>query len=251
MKTKCFITGAITLTSFAIASVFYSCTKEDAQSNVANQEEFSKLIEVFDDCGNNSIVLKVSSDDKSIVDMYSADNFQLLINPFEDEAETPEDDAELDDENDEIDNFSKNDAIKVCIGVIETRFVEEVESYSLEKFQPEEYNDLRASWSNDYYFNPYYLGIKVKRSSINRRVYLSTRYAYKNYKTADSDIENNWIQGRLNDELIKNKKTLSDEACGFYYIGGIVRCKKHEQGKYSVTFYQPDPNSCERIEYMK
>lgn len=232
MEIKSYIkTGLFAVAAMASATIYYSCSKEDAQQ--PQTSEFSKTIEVFDDCGLNSVVLKLTSDDQSVVDMYSADNFQLIINPVP--YEEPETDAEVDDEEDDNEIYSDDDAVSVSISIMEKNFVEEVQDYELERTQPDGFKNLRASWSKEY-FPSRERGIEVTRTSINRRVYLTTKYG-TGEKYTKSAIDS-WTCGKWVDKLIKNKKSLKDIACDNYtFIAGIVRCKKQDRGKYNIHFY--------------
>ena len=222
----------------AMATALISCSDEDAQKQ-PQSTEFSKTIEVFDDCGLNSIVLKLTSDDQSVVDMYSAENFQLIINPAP--YDEPETDADVEDEEDADDIYSDDDAISVSISVMEKNFVEDVQDYELERTQPEGFKNLRAKWTKEY-FPSSERGIKVTRNSINRRVYLTTKFGYAGQGTSNEEINNKWVYGHKVDVLIKNNAYDWDEACGYYYIAGIIRCKKQDRGKYSIQFYNPGPS---------
>ncbi len=224
------------MAAMASATIYYSCSKEDAQQ--PQTEEFSKTIEVFDDCGLNSVVLKLTSDDKSVVDMYSADNFQLIINPAP--YDEPETDADVDDEedDDEIDDFSDSDAIKIGMCVVEENFVEEVTSYDIEKTQPNAYHGLRAKWSKDYIFSETKRGVVVTRTSINRRIYVTTKRG--NTGTSSYDIEYSWETGKQ-ERLLSNGDSQSDYTCDHRYIGAIIRAKKHHN-KYTCGFFTPSCN---------
>ncbi len=234
MKTKSYIkTGLFAVAAMASATIYYSCSKEDAQQ--PQTEEFSKTIEVFDDCGLNSVVLKLTSDDKSVVDMYSADNFQLIINPVP--YDEPETDAEVEEDDNDEGTYSDGDVVKIGMCVLEENFVEEVTSYDIEKTQPDAYKDLRAKWTKDYIFSTKG-GVAVTRTSINRRVYLTTKSGNKNSGTSNSDIEYGWYDGEYNGKLLSNKQTGKDWTCNRYYIGAIIKAKKHE-GKYTYSFFVP------------
>ncbi|MBR2195169.1 MAG: hypothetical protein IKP62_07755 [Salinivirgaceae bacterium] len=243
MKTKSYVkTGLFAVAAIASATIYYSCSKEDAQQ--PQTSEFSKTIEVFDDCGLNSVVLKLTSDDQSVVDMYSADNFQLIINPVP--YDEPETDAEVDDEEDDDEIYSDDDAVSVSIGVIEERFVEDVQGYELERYQPEGFKNMRAKWSSECFHSRNHC-IKVTRQSINRRVYLTTKYGFYGYGESDDAIISTWKDGNVIDALIKNNKSITDTICDCYFVAGVVRCKKHERGKYSVYFSNAGSNCKTRM----
>lgn len=227
----------------AMATALISCSDEDAQKQ-PQPTEFSKTIEVFDDCGLNSIVLKLTSDDQSVVDMYSAENFQLIINPVP--YDEPETDAEVDDEEDDDEIYSDDDAVSVSIGVIEERFVEDVQGYELERYQPEGFKNMRAKWSSECFHSRNHC-IKVTRQSINRRVYLTTKYGFYGYGESDDAIISTWKDGNVIDALIKNNKSITDTICDCYFVAGVVRCKKHERGKYSVYFSNAGSNCKTRM----
>ncbi len=235
MKQKSLIISLLFLLATVFTSlIFYSCTKESPQTNQLNQEYF-KDFEVFDESGKNSIILKVSSDDESIVSMYSTNNFQLVINPEPFLSEVTEEVEE------ELDNYSDEDAISITMGVIEERFADNVIEYEIVKTQPHEFNDLRASWTKEHYYSPRD-GIKIRRTSWFRRVYVWTKYCNTNCGTGDSDIENGWNSSNYNDYKLSNNEEITDEVCGSTYIGAVVRAKKHS-GKYSHSFYVPTCNN--------
>ncbi|MGI6478319.1 MAG: hypothetical protein ACOX0M_02630 [Salinivirgaceae bacterium] len=236
---KNIISNILFITVVSIALLFNSCSEKESTNPNQLDQKYSKNIEIFDKSGKNSIILKVSSDEESIVSFYSADNFELLINPEPFVAEETTEDTE-DDSDDDFDNYSDKDAISITMGVIEERFSDNVVEYEIVKTYPIEIQDMRASFTKEHYYSTRD-GVRIKRTSWNRRVYVWTKYCNANCGTGDADIEYGWISANYNDYKLNNNEEISDEVCGSTYMGIVVRAKKHS-GKYSHNFYVPSCN---------
>ena len=138
---KNIISNILFITVVSIALLFNSCSEKESTNPNQLDQKYSKNIEIFDKSGKNSIILKVSSDEESIVSFYSADNFELLINPEPFVAEETTEDTE-DDSDDDFDNYSDKDAISITMGVIEERFSDNVVEYEIVKTYPIEIQDM-------------------------------------------------------------------------------------------------------------
>jgi len=117
----------ITITSILI----YSCEKENTdlkeQMEVKDEKTNNKIITVYDSLRLNSIVLKVTCDDPSLLSCFSEETYELIINPRLD-IEGIEDE-----EMDEAyykETFENNEPYAIT-EVIEKNFQDNVTAYSI------------------------------------------------------------------------------------------------------------------------
>lgn len=215
MTQKCFYKSMFAIAAMATAVI--SCSKEDAQQPINNIDaefgKFTKELTIFDKEKNNSAVLLVGSDDESVLNMWTADNFtlipikegQTLADVFESNApETIDENAEVI-ENDEDDNVAAS---------ISTKFVRKnlqdgVKNVALQTNDPYG-NDMRG-WKYATHYSDYYgepdsenkgiVTCNVYGHNAIHRGYFSIsilKYSYSNWSTVDGE----WTR-------IKNKQTVS------------------------------------------
>ncbi|WP_445722149.1 hypothetical protein [Flavobacterium sp.] len=135
--------GAIASLIFAMVAM-YSCTSDNTNDNSENESlAFEKQLIVTDESGDNSITLKVSSDNETSLINYTIDNYELVINP-EIPEETNSEEFQLDFEDSEpieyqYDTNQIHPAVKIA--VVSVDFKDPVHSYSLVSNVSPEVND--------------------------------------------------------------------------------------------------------------
>lgn len=230
---------------FAVVSTlfFNSCSdNEDIEYGTYNNE-FSKDIEVFDDTNKNSVILKISSPDQSIVERYKKENFSLVLNPTNEEI-IDECVDEVFDESIEDEIINQKNSFFVSIGVISKNFTYEVEEFEIIETEPD-FSDLRASWKEKAYYSQQD-GVYCKRTSWNRRVYMTTKYcpSGESCTTDQESIINGWYNGNYINQYVKNGEKIKDHVCDSKFMGVVVKCKKIDDDKYTAGFWNPTANDC-------
>lgn len=128
-----------------------SCEKETSIPPATSKSEvdenfgkFTKEITVYDETGENSAVLKLGSNDQSILDLWTAENFLLLSKVIE---PTINDSIENTDEMSSDETFDVNSTrdIRVNIMMIARNFKDDVKSMALKLIMPDG-DDLRLDW---------------------------------------------------------------------------------------------------------
>jgi hypothetical protein len=126
--------------TFISVVIIYSCSKSDFSNNTT--EELSSIPKplsnekqffVTDKSGNNSITIRVSSDDESLLADRTSDNYELIINPDVPE-ETKMEEVSLDDEDISLIDFNKIVEVKritVQTDIISVNFKDDVKNYAL------------------------------------------------------------------------------------------------------------------------
>lgn len=119
--------------------ITYSCTKTDIETienkllSVIKPLTFEKEYIVTDKSGNNSITIRVSSDDESLLADRTSDYYELIINPDVSE-ETKMEEVSLDDEDFSLIDFNKIVEVKriaVQTDIISVSFKDKVNNYAL------------------------------------------------------------------------------------------------------------------------
>lgn len=225
-----------TLLFFAISAtlILSSCSKEDEQglNNTDNQTTFSKEITLQDESGENSIVMRVSSDDPSLVENYSKDNFKITAVPFG--KTTAEVLNTIYDTNDEASSEDlENDADVSTVNAPEVNF--ETISKNLKDgiknvaitFSHPESNDDRASWK--IYTHTSDINIDhvafITRHSVTRRVYVGLEYKATS-ASSWSSIISAW-------DKLKNKEVINEYKSTCYQFKMRVKTKKSSAYTYS------------------
>ena len=215
---------AATILFAAVAVTFTSCEKEDAKEET---KTYSKLLEIYDETGENSITLQVSSNDQSITEMYSEESFELRLKPQE---STTTIQGELEDEGDE--RFSSEDGISIMIDVLDEHLSPEITEYTIIRKPSNAFSELRAKTTE--FYSSTYDRVDVTRSAWYYTVWINTYYCNGSCSSTNvSDYE----PISLNIEL-KNKTTKGDERCDSNRIGVGVKCSYHNS-QYSITFSNP------------
>lgn len=223
---------------FALFAINTACN--DDNEVLKSENYFSTEFEIFDETGQNSVVLSLSSNDKSVIDLYSADNFDLVLNPQKDEyVVTEEDQSTL-----FADKF-KGEALKIAFGVIQENFVEECDNYDIVETQPD-LSGLRASFSEKAFWTDKD-GVRCKRNNMFRRVYITTKYCKNDCNSPNlDDINENWATGFYGNEKIKNKQEYRDWVCGSRYMAVVVRSKDHSPSTYAYGSFTPQQDICNK-----
>lgn len=166
MKNKSLVFNTLFVSVVAFATLFFnSCSKEesDQPQQVNIDEEFGKYtkeVTVYDENKENSAVLLVGSDDESILNMWTSENFTLL--PIK-EGESIEDALGLEfseEAGDELDeSLSKLDDSEDVAAKISTRFLSKnlqngVTGVLLLSTDP--YDDDMRGWKYDTHYSEYY-----------------------------------------------------------------------------------------------
>ncbi len=124
---------------FIAMMITYSCTKDVVKNSVNESisapepQVFEKQLVIYDASGNNSITLRVSSDDETLLAGYVAENYELLINSVIPE-ESSVDALKYEEEDDEdLFEIQGIELIKpvIHIDVIAINFKDKVNNYSL------------------------------------------------------------------------------------------------------------------------
>lgn len=218
MTQKCFYKSMFAIAAMATAVI--SCSKEDAQQPINNIDaefgKFTKELTIFDEEKNNSAVLLVGSDDESVLNMWTADNFTLIpIKEGQSLADVFESNApETIDENAEVIEYDEDDNVAASIS---TKFVRKnlqdgVKNVALQTNDPYG-NDMRG-WKYATHYSDYLgqsngmnQGIVTcnvyGRNAIHRGYYGISylKYSYSNWST----LVGEWTR-------IKNKETVSKSA---------------------------------------
>jgi hypothetical protein len=197
---------------------------------------YSTELTVFDESGENSVILSISTNDASVINLYSATNFELLINPDEHISGNANSGTGI-----ETGKFNGTPLV-VKMGVIQENFTSHVERFEIIETEPD-FSDLRASFTEKIYWTERD-GIYCKRDSWNRRVYITTKYCTSGCNPILDDIKGEWANGYYGDEYLKNNEKKEDIECGSAYLALIVRCKIHGDGKYSWGGFIPEADQC-------
>ena len=140
----------------AMATALISCSDEDAQqplNNVGDEfAKFTKELTVFDAEKNNSAVLLVGSDDESVLNMWTADNFTLIPikegQTLADVFESNVSEESLDEENEVEDgDEDENVAARIITKFISKNLQEGVKNVALQITDP--YDESMRGWKYD------------------------------------------------------------------------------------------------------
>lgn len=217
MTQKCFYKSMFAIAAMATAVI--SCSKEDAQQPINNIDaefgKFTKELTIFDEEKNNSAVLLVGSDDESVLNMWTADNFTLipikegqsLADVFESNApETIDENAEVI-ENDEDDNV----AASISTKFVSKKLQEGVKNVALQITDP--YDESMRGWKYQSHFSDCFgkedsenkglVTCIVEGHNVFHKGYFGIsylKYSYSNWSTLVSE----WTRIRNNETVIKS-----------------------------------------------
>jgi len=125
-------------------AIIYSCSKEENMTNnnehqtVPEARASKKQFIVFDKYGNNSVTLRVSADDATLLAGYNAESYELIINP-EMPEETKNDELPTVIEDAEFVDFSDSIEVKrvtIQMDIINVSFKDKVDNYALVSLAP-------------------------------------------------------------------------------------------------------------------
>lgn len=120
---------ALTLTTV----VFYSCSRvEDESSNaIQPHQDNNKQLVVFDESGNNSVTLRLSSEDKTLIANHKAEDYKLVINPEVKKDRENTTKSAIEDTFEDFDNGIAPLITTIQMEVIKTNFSDKVSNYAL------------------------------------------------------------------------------------------------------------------------
>ena len=198
--------------SLIIATFFVSCSKDE--DNILQEESpilFSKEIEVFDINNECSAVMKISSEDASLLEFYTEKNFEIIpvkeSQTFEEAVDAyyaanpiSEEDSVAEEEDDEI-IIGDSDAPTVNIEKVSENLVEGVKYLAITSIAPDfgdargwhvstywdftgaDYCDIkRKSWAHRVYYGLFYQEVKFNtRTLVSPYVKLTNNKLYTHY----------------------------------------------------------------------
>lgn len=140
LKKRTFLIISSLVFTFIPVVIIYSCSKSDFSNNTTEELlsipkplSYEKQFIVTDKSGNNSIIVRVSSDDEALLADRTSDNYELIINPDVPE-ETKMEEVSLDDEDISLIDFNKIVEVKritVQTDIISVNFKDDVKNYAL------------------------------------------------------------------------------------------------------------------------
>lgn len=136
-KKAIYLFGSIAMIVVVLA-ITYGCSKEDVVSKnepqtVPEARASEKQFTVFDKSGNNSVTLRISSDDATLLAGHIAESYELIINPeVPDETLFNELTIAIDDpEYTELKSSIEVKSISIQVDIINVNFNENVNNYAL------------------------------------------------------------------------------------------------------------------------
>lgn len=238
MEKKGSIFGGLILVAFVATALFSSCTREEANPSKPQatnyKQEYSKRIQLFDKSGQNAVIIRVSSEDQSLVEQYSSKNFEVVpIRKGQSLNEAVqayygtrnEDQESLEEASEE----AYVDAANISFEIISMELSEEHINIGLTFIHPED-NSLRASWKYYTHYSAAGQGLEqtasIERHSFWRRVYFGMYY--KAYSWSGwSTIISPWRKLSNNDSYSANRNPS-------YQFK--VRVKTKKSSAYTVSF---------------
>lgn len=223
--------------SLIIATFFVSCSKDD--DNILQDESpilFSKEIEVFDLNNECSAVMKISSEDASLLDFYTEKNFEIIPvkegQTFDEAVDAyyalypiPEDEDLTEDEDDDESIIEDSDAPTVNIEKLSENLVEGVQYLAITSIAPD-FGDARGWNISTYWDFDHHRYADIKRKSWLHKTYFGLHYEYSNLTSGG------WLVPYP--KWMKNNKTYSYEAPdGTYYWNFKVKYRKTKHFTYS------------------
>lgn len=178
--------------SLIITTFFVSCSKND--ENVLPKESpivFSKEIEVFDLNKECSAIMKISSEDASLLNFYTEKNFKIIPvkegQPFEEAVDSyykvnpmPEEETEDDEDGDAANIIENSAGPTVNITKIREKLVEGVKFLAITSISPD-FGDVRGWNISTYWDFTGSLYCDFKRTSWVNNVYYGIAYNSQPY----------------------------------------------------------------------
>ncbi len=218
------------------AFVFNACEKEESNNTQKVSDELTQMyfkeIQLADKEGINSVIIKVSSSDASILELYSSYNFEIipvkdgqslneaLTEYYGEQNESDQIDDNLDTEEDDSENVIPS----VSFQVISKDLGDGYRNVAINYLHPDD-GDERAKWR---YYNHYGYEdcVTITRVSWNRRVYVGVYYKWTS-SSRWSTITGTWFK-------LKNNESHNKCKTGSYQLKARVKAKK--SGAYTIEF---------------
>ena len=199
----------------AMATALISCSDEDAQqplNNVGDEfAKFTKELTVFDAEKNNSAVLLVGSDDESVLNMWTADNFTLIPikegQTLADVFESNVSEESLDEENEVEDgDEDENVAARIITKFISKNLQEGVKNVALQITDP--YDESMRGWKYDehvceyagiYNSNRGWIKCTVYGHNIIHKGYYGVSFKNYSYSAKWSELVSEWTRIKSGD----------------------------------------------------
>jgi hypothetical protein len=215
---------------FALALiVMLNACKNSNEVNVPaanDSQEFAKNITILDKSGLNSIVMRVSAADQSLIDQYTAANFEFTALKKGESLPNPQTTGTETEENEEVADDNAATAQHISFEVIERSLAPEFSKIAVTFKHPE--NQARADWG--YYWHYSQANVDqtafITRRNFWKRVYFGLKY--KSSSTSSwSTIISEWYK-------LSNNQTYSADRNPCYQFRFHVKTKK--QSAYTVNF---------------
>ncbi len=236
MKNKSLVFSTLFIAVVSFALLFNSCSKEEEeliQQNTNDNLEYSKDIQLYDKSGDNSVMMRVSSDDQSFVELYSTDNFEVIpvkvgqsVDEVLEEYYGPQDDPE--DVEEDVDTDSEgldNEEPSIAFEIVSKDLKDGIQNVLITYLHPDDGDD-RAKWRyyDHYSYHDY---VTITRVSFWRRVYLGVYYQANSYSSPWSTITGTWYKLSNNEQHNKGK-------VGSYRLKARIKTKK--SSAYTIEF---------------
>lgn len=213
--------------ALALIVMLNACKNSNTEVNVPTadaSQEFSKNITIFDKSGQNSIVMRVSAGDQSLINQYTAANFEFTA--LKKGESLPKPQTTGTEENEEVADDNAATAQHISFEVIERSLAPEFSKIAVTFKHPE--GQSRADWG--YYWHYSQVNVDqtafITRRNFWKRVYFGLKY--KPSSTSSwSTIVSEWYK-------LSNNQTYNVERNPCYQFRFHVKTKK--QSAYTVNF---------------
>ncbi|WP_075343601.1 hypothetical protein [Tenacibaculum agarivorans] len=236
MKIKQFFFRGLLFFAMSVVLMLASCSSENEPElnldDTNQQTTYIKDITIFDESKENSIVMRVSADDPSIVENYSKDNFKIIPVPIGKTTAEVLTNINVADE-EETNGYIESDAQAIAVNAPEINFEtisknlnSGIKNVAITFLHPEN-NDYRASWSVYTHTSDQDIDhvAFITRHSVTRRVYIGLEY--KPYSTSSwSSIIAAW-------KKLKNKDVVNEQRSICHQFKLRVKTKKSSAYTYS------------------
>ncbi|MDA3882426.1 MAG: hypothetical protein PF481_04030 [Bacteroidales bacterium] len=217
--------------------LFNSCEKEDNALEPANTDAnvtYSKDVQLYDKAGENSVIMRVSSDDQSLLKLYTSDNFEIipikngqnldeaLVEHYGEINSIGADSAE--NLEDETPNLDENAQV-IAFQIISKDLDDGVDNIAVNYVHPDD-GDERAKWRyyDHYGYEDY---VTITRVNFWRRVYCGVYYQASSPFSTWSTIVGTWYKLSNNEQINKGE-------VGSYRLKARIKTKK--SSAYTIEF---------------
>ncbi|WP_299465836.1 hypothetical protein [uncultured Microscilla sp.] len=212
--------------ALALIVMLNACKNSEKEVSVPaanDSQKFSKNITVFDKSGQNSIVMRVSADDKSLIEQYTAANFVFTALKKGETIARPQTTGT--EENGETEDNAAN-AQHVSFEVMQRSLAPEFSKIAITFNHPDDQS--RASWK--YYWHYSQANVDksafIERHNMWRRVFFGLKYR-PNSGSSWSTIVSTWYK-------LSNNQSYSVDRNPCYQFRFHVKTKK--QSAYTAYF---------------